>query len=165
MKIENNVVLNFSLNSEEEAEFLRCFLTDDALIVFPFKESWLNHEEEDLYTSSERKDFILSRTIAVSKNQVIYWLPKDDESVYWYSPKDSNELESLIEENYYDYVCIILEKGKGVKDYTYLLSIEESYPFTENNTCRALLVHEKIKDSFKDKVIPKIKEKFRLNFK
>lgn len=47
----------------------------------------------------------------------------------------------------------------------YLLSIEESYPFTENNTCRALLVNEKIKDSFKDKVIPKIKEKFRLNFK
>lgn len=90
--------------------------------MFPFKENWLVSEEDDLCISDREKEFIIKRTIEVSKEHIIYWIPEDDESIYWYSPKDTNELVNLIEKNFYDYICIILEKGKNVKDYTYLLS-------------------------------------------
>lgn len=163
MRIKNNVVLNFYLNSEKQAEFLKCFSSDNEQILFPFKESWLISDEKNLCISNDEKEFIINRTIAVSKEHIIYWTPEDGENIYWYSPEDIDELVNLIEKNYYDYTCIILEKGKNIKDYTYLLSIEENYPIAEDDTCSALLVNEGIKDSFQNKVVPKIKEKFKLD--
>jgi hypothetical protein len=163
LRIKDNVVLNFYLSSKEQAELLKCFSSDNEQILFPFKENWLVSEEDDLCISDREKEFIIKRTIAVSKEHIIYWIPEDDESIYWYSPKDTNELVNLIEKNFYDYISIILEKGKNVKDYTYLLSIEENYLTAEDDTCSALLVNEKIRNSFQDKVVPKIKEKFKLD--
>ena len=163
MKIKNNVVLNFYLNSGKQAEFLKCFSADNEQILFPFKESWLISDEENLCISNEEKQFIINRTIAVSKEHIIYWIPEDGENIYWYSPKDTNELVNLIEKNLHDYICIILENGKNIKDYTYLLSIEENYPIAEDDSCNALLVNEKFRNSFQDKIVPKIKEKFLLD--
>lgn len=163
MRIKDNVVLDLILNSKEQAELLKCFLSNNEQILFPFKESWLVSEDEYLYISNEEKEFVLKRTVAISKEHIIYWTPDEDENIYWHSPKDTSELVNLIEKNSYDYVCIILEEGKNVKQYTYLLSIEENYVIEEDETCSALLVNEKNRNSFQDKVIHKIKDKFELD--
>jgi len=151
------------LNSKEQAELLKCFLSNNEQILFPFKESWLVSEDEDLYISNEERESILKRTVAISKDHIIYWTPEEDENIYWYAPKDTSELVNLIEKNSYDYGCIILEEGKNVREYTYLLSIEENYVVEEDETCSALLINGKNRNSFQDKVIPKIKNKFRLD--
>lgn len=163
MRIIDNVVLNFYLNSKEQAKLLKCFLSDNQQILFPFKESWLISEEDDQCISDEEKEFILNRTVVISKEHIFYWTQEDGENIYWYSPQDTNELVNLIEKNSYDYICIILEKGKNIKEYTYLISTEENYSISEDDTCSALLVNEKIRNSFQDKVVPKIKEKFKLD--
>ncbi len=41
LRIKDNVVLDLILNSKEQAELLKCFLTNNEQILFPFKESWL----------------------------------------------------------------------------------------------------------------------------
>lgn len=163
MRIKDNVVLDLILSSKEQAELLKCFLSNNEQILFPFKESWLVSEDENLWISNEEKESILKRTVAISKEHIIYWTPEEDENIYWHAPKDTSELVNLIEKNSYDYVCIILETGKNVRDYTYLLSIEENYGIEEDETCSALLVNEKNRNSFQDKVIPKIKDKFKLD--
>lgn len=163
MNIEGNVITDFYLNNDEEAEILKSFLSDNEQLLFPYYENWFASNSEDInYRHS--KEYILERTVTISKEHIIYWYPDEGRSIYWYSPSNINELINIIERNYYDYVCIVLENGKHIKDYKYILSIEENYKNSDDDSCRALLIQEKNKDSFENEVAPKIDRKIKENY-
>lgn len=155
MKIQDNIISDLYVRKDEEAKILKCFLDDNEMLLFHCWESFLLSNSN---IDTNRKDFVLNRTVIKSKDKLFETLNHIDSGMScWYSPLDNNELIQEIEEMYYDYTCIVLEVGKNIEDYTYLLSIEENYPFKEDEDCRALVVKEGSNGNFKNKVLPKIK--------
>lgn len=155
LEIQDNIILDFYVKKDEEAKILNCFLDDNEQLLFHcFESSFLPNSNIDI----SRKNFVLNRTVIKSKDKLFETLNHaDSEMSYWYCTLDNKELIQEIEEMYYDYTCVVLEVGKNIKNYTYLLSIEENYPFTEDEDCRALIIKEGRSGNFKSKVLPRIK--------
>jgi len=157
LKTQGNIILDFYVKKHEEAEILKCFLNDNGQLLFHCWESFLLPSAN---IDTSLKDFILNRTVIKSKDKLIETLNHtDSETSCWYSPLDDNEIMRVIEEMYYDYTCVVLEAGKNINEYTYLLSVEENYPFEEED-CRVLIIRESRNGDFKKKVLPKIERFF-----
>lgn len=158
LKIQENVIIDFSLDGSEEADILRLFLSENEQLLFHCWESFvLPDSEVDMKT----KEYIVERTRIKSKVQLFETvLHNHNEVSYWYEPINKEDLIKEISERYYDYICIVIEKGKDISCYKYLLSIEENYPVNEDEECRALLIREQIKGAFQSEIVPKIKVKF-----
>lgn len=155
MEIQDNIILDFNLKEDEEAKILQCFLENNERLLFHYWESFLLTNGN---IDASRKDFILNRTVIKCKDKLFETLNQpDSEMSCWYSPLDNNELMQEIEEIYYDYTCVVLQVGEDIENYTYLLSIEENYPFEKDEDCRALIIKEGKNGNFKNKVFPKIK--------
>lgn len=158
MKIQGNVIIDFSLDSNEEADILKLFLSQNDQLLFHCWESFISPDSEvDVNTN----EYIVKRTKMKSKIQLFEAMCYEDNEVsYWYEPIDKEELIREVSKRYYDYICIVIEKGKDVSDYKYFLSIEENYHVGEDEDCRALLIRERAEGTFQSEVLPKIREKF-----
>jgi hypothetical protein len=155
LKIEEHAIIDFYLKPNEEAEILKCFLSVNEQLLFHCWEEFLLPESE---VDWNRKEYIINRTKIKSRtNPFEKNFCINREVSYWYEPMNKDELINEISKDYYDYVCIIIEKGKETTEYKYLLSIEENFHYEEADDCRALIVKEGRNGDFKNKVLPKIK--------
>ena len=154
MKIKDNLIIDFNLNHNEEADILKCFLSENEQILFNCREYFIKPGSE---VDSKRIEYIIDRTKIKSKTSLFETINyKKDEVSYWYEPRNKNELIDEIAEGYFDYACIVLGKGKEASDYKYLLRIEENYPDEDYGECRALFVKEGINSDFQNEIVPKL---------
>lgn len=156
MKIEDSAIVDFYLENNVEAEILKCFLSENEKLLFHCWEYFILPDSEvDIAT----KEYIISRTKIVSEINLFETVyHKNNEVSYWYEPINQSELINEIYQSYYDYVCIVIENGKDISDYKYLLTIEENYPDEEGEECRALLIKERVKGTFQNDILPRIKK-------
>ncbi len=154
MKIKDNLIIDFNLDHNEEADILKCFLSENEQLFFHCWEYFIKPGSE---VDSKRIEYIIDRTKIKSKTNLFETINhKKDEVSYWYEPRNKNELIREVAEGYFDYVCIVLEKGKPISDYKYLLTIEENYPDEDYGECRALFVKEGINNDFQNEIVPRL---------
>lgn len=157
------VDFNFQLENdrcfEKEAEFIKIFANENQKILLPCLEiNLLNFTEE-------MQEFILGRTVIKSSDWILT-SPEDfldeleNKTVYWYELKNQTEFVKALEEDYFFYACCILDKElEAITKYTYLLEIEENYPYN-GEEYRSLCIKEKNDGDFKKFILPKINERF-----
>jgi len=155
MKSPNYAILHFYPNTDDEINILKCFQGNGENILFHCWECFLLPDSD---INNDRKKYILDRAIIKTSKQLYRTYYHKGEKSCWYNLLNDEELKKEVEKNYYDYVCTILNYKNDIKDYSYLLMIEENYPFQENDDCRALLITAKDKRDFEENVCPKIKE-------
>lgn len=158
LKIQGNIIIDFSLDRNEEADILKLFLSQNDQLLFHCWEAFISPDSE---VDVDTKEYIVKRTKIKSNIQLFETTCYENNEVsYWYEPINKDELIREVSKGYYDYSCIVIEKGKDISDYKYLLSIEEDYPIGEDEYCRALLIRERAEGTFESEVLPKIKDKF-----
>ncbi|WP_432408417.1 hypothetical protein [Wukongibacter sp. M2B1] len=170
MKILDNLIMDFSFPgtfkaaAKKEVEILQCFLSEEKQLVFLQLESNLYPDANSEITgvNEEIKEIVLKNVILKTKEKLLdlNYETNKDEIFYWFSPRTKEEIIKIIENKYYSYKCIILEKGKNIKEYDYLLHITEHFEYDEYDECRALIVDERVDNSFEIDVKPKIEKLF-----
>ncbi|WP_432406572.1 hypothetical protein [Wukongibacter sp. M2B1] len=118
-----------------------------------------NPKGEITGASQEIKEIVLTNTILETKEKLFdfYYETDENELFYWFSPQNKEEIIKIIEAKFLDYHCVVLKKGNRLKDYEYLLDITEHFNYN-NDECRALIINEKVVDSFKTNVQSKIEK-------
>ncbi|SKC68650.1 hypothetical protein [Maledivibacter halophilus] len=170
MKIVDNIILDFNFYFagifddcvKKEVEFLECFLSENSQLVFMELECNLYPKLDSEITgvSEEIKKIVLENTILKTKEKLfdLYYETGEDEQFYWYAPKNKEEIIQVIEKDCDSYSCLVLKKGKELEDYDYLLDKVENLTFKDSITTTALIIHEKIENSFKIDIRPKIEK-------
>lgn len=169
MKIldNDNVIIDFYFSGtftesvKREVEFLECFLSGNNQMVFmelgcnlyPKPNSEITGVSEDI------RRIVLENIVLKTKEKLfdLYYETEEDEWFYWFAPKTKEEIIKIVEHDFYDYICIILEKGKELIDYDYLLDKIENLTFGDYTTT-AVVINEKIENSFRLRIQSKIEK-------
>lgn len=171
MKILDNIIINFDFpgNFEEvverEVQFLQSFLSEQRQLVFLELESniYPNADSEITGISSEIKKIVLENTILKTKEELsdVHDERDENECYYWFSPRNKDEIIKIVKYKYHSYYCIVLENGRNIKEYDYLLTVIEHLRYDENDDCRAMIIKERIENSFAINIKPKIEKNFK----
>ena len=171
MKILDNIIINFDFpgnfeeSVEKEVRFLQSFLSEHRqLVFFELKSNmYPNPDAEITGISSEIKKIVLENTILKTKEKLFDFHGGTDENeyYYWFSPRNKDELIEIVKHKYFSYDCIVLENGRNIKEYDYLLTVIENLLYDENDSaCRAMIIKERIENSFAV-IKPKIEKNFK----
>lgn len=170
MKIVDNMILDFNFYFaetfddcvEKEVEFLEYFLSENSQLVFMELECNLHPKlgSEITGVSEEIKKIVLENMILKTKEKLfdLYYETNEDEQFYWFAPKNKEEIIKVLKKDCDSYNCLVLRKGKKLEDYDYLLDKVENLTFKDSITTTALIIHEKIENSFKFNIRPKIEK-------
>ncbi len=171
MKILDNIIINFDFpgNFEEaverEVQFLQSFLSEHRQLFFLELESniYPNADSEITGISSEIKKIVLESTILKTKERLfdLNGETEENDCFYWFSPKNKDEIIEIVKDHYHSYCCIVLENGRNIKEYDYLLKVIENLQYDENDACRAMIINERIENSFTINIKPKIEKNFK----
>lgn len=168
MRIVDNIILDFNFYFaktfdaciEREVEFLECFLSENSQLVFMELECNLYPKPGSEVTgvSEEIKKIVLENTILKTKEKLfgLYYETDEDEKFYWFAPKNKEEIIKVLKNDCDSYSCLVLKKGKKLQDYDYLLDKVENLNYEDCITTTALIIHEKIENSFKFDIRPRI---------
>lgn len=139
-----NTIADFTIGLDkginEEVKFLKKFFINEGdICLFPIVK-WENYDIAPIY-----KDYINKR-LYVANHDMLWDVPDDVmeeemlEIIYWVKPENDKELKELLEEDPYTYgLCIIKRDEYELKNYKFLLSIEENFYF-KRAEYRALIV-------------------------
>ncbi|MGE8037986.1 hypothetical protein [Lysinibacillus sp. NPDC093692] len=164
------------LEYEKYGEFLNCFLTDPMYILL-FKEfeenldsSWIEKMDWDLeiqenVKKEERNWERLVRNLKVFTTQK--WLHpfynETQNDLIFFSPMNQQELQQIIKKRgLINDSCIVIENGKPLEEWTYILTFVEHVFENEEDEYCAVIVLENCTNEFKKEVFPVLKAKFQL---
>ncbi|CRK84533.1 hypothetical protein [Neobacillus massiliamazoniensis] len=146
-------IRNFELGYTESAKFYRCFANSVEDLLFPYFEVNLRNDEK------EWKDFILNRTVFKSET----WTFQDvtHKNVYWYRPKNEQELIKIIKNEGLNSLFYVVPSGSDIESYNYLIYVVEHVTDEdENDEYVAMFVTERTKGIFEKQVFPKLRKNF-----
>lgn len=162
MVIKGNRIIGINFDEEFETELLQYFIEKDEIILFPWRDCNLENEISEydknfkLIEGSNWNNFVLEHTLIKSSDDVFNWNLPNGETFLWYCPNNREELARIIRRGWITYSCCIIPKGKGIRDYTFQLSMYEHDTF-KGKEVRSLFIREKKKGHFKFKIYPLIK--------
>lgn len=128
------------------SDIIHCFLGDDYRLFFCIIERQLN------WLDNDEKKFIEERTVCIN-NEWAYNTPRPKigtPRIRWYEAKNKSDITKVISAEW-DFTCIITYKNDEIKDYEYILNVDECDEF--NN----LHIKERLNGNFLNIVLPKLK--------
>jgi hypothetical protein len=164
---------NFNgLTYEEEASFLESFLGEGEVLAFPLLDvsikTYQGHEGlHPAYRERREKQlrFMQSRVILTTDEWIFSHAPGGglggNQTVHWYAPRSLHEIMLAIEDSPITFTCIVLEQGRPITDYRFMLDVDEHcYIQEEDEEYRTLFVTEKYGNRFLDEIVPELKSRF-----
>jgi hypothetical protein len=145
------MIRNFELGYTESAKFYRCFANSVEDLLFPCFEVNLRNVEK------EWKDFIVNRT--VFKSETWSFLDVTHKNVYWYRPKNEQDLIEIIENEGLNSLFYVVPSGSDIESYNYLIYVVE-HVTDENDEYVAMFVTERTIGIFEKQVLPKLRKIF-----
>jgi hypothetical protein len=136
MKNFHRLIVDFYLKDIEEAMILSCFTDEDNILVFPYYGLDYNGVNPD------QDEYIRQRTLYI-----------ENEYVYWYYPRDMDELLHVIQENGVCYRCQIVNMSNQTISVRFKLEIYEHYEFNGSET-RALIINENHEEDYLTNIAP-----------
>lgn len=135
--------LGFQKGFEQEVDFLKLFLYNDSLIcIMPIIE-WFDSPLSPLQNT------YIKNNLYVTFNDILFPTPEDiiDDlkncKIHWVYPKSDREFKELLENDPYTYSWCIIKNGEyNLRNFEFLLYIEENYSYKETEY-RTLIVKEK----------------------
>lgn len=168
MIIKDNWIIDFKfklerkLEFEKEAEFINIFKKQNQRILIPFLDiNFVNLSKED-------QKFIIDRTV-IKSDDWIFDSPEDfleeleNKNVYWCECKNEEEFIDYLEDDYFFYTCVIIDKDiEDIRRYTYLLQIEENYIY-KGQDYRSLYIKEGNGVNFGNDMLEKVRTYIKRN--
>lgn len=136
MKNLHRLITNFYLKDIDEAMILSCFTDENNILVFPYYGLDYNGVNPD------QGEYIRQRTLYI-----------ENDYVYWYYPRDMDELLHVIQENGVTYRCQIVNTTNQMISMRFKLEVCEHYQFNGNET-RALIVKENHDEDYLTNIVP-----------
>lgn len=136
MKNFHRLIANFYLTDIAEAMILSCFTDENDILVFPYY--GLNYNG----VNPDQGEYIRQRTLYI-----------ENDYVYWYYPRDIDELLHVIQENGVSYRCQIVNMVNQTINLRFKLEICEHYEFNGTET-RALIIQENEDEDYLTNIVP-----------
>jgi hypothetical protein len=168
-----------TVDFEKYSDFLECFLSNKNYIIL-FKEfeqnlnqdeSWIDNtdwkievKEKIRNEKEEWKHFVNEREIFRPQQWFHPFYKNTYKNLIFFSPNNKLELRRILKKNgLINDSCVILEKGKELDNWTYILTfVEHVWDEEKEDEYWAVFIEENIENQFYKDVLPVLKEKFNV---
>lgn len=137
----DRLILNFYLDASEEAMILNCFTDEDHFLLF--SRNGLDRYGYD----PETVQFIKERTEYIESN-----------FVYWYSPRDFEELKEIITDEGVGYDCRVASKVNHEVKFRFKMEKFEHFGYPEIPETTALIIKEEEEGDYIRNIAPLIRK-------
>ncbi|MHA6533311.1 hypothetical protein [Paenibacillus sp. BAC0078] len=137
----HRLILNFYLDPSEEAMILNCFTDKDHFLLFP------RYGLDRYGYDPETVNFIKERTEYIESN-----------FVYWYSPRNLEELKGIITDEGVCYDCRVASKVNNEVKFRFKLEKFEHYGYPEEAETTALIINEEEEGDYIRNIAPLIRK-------
>ncbi|OQR56578.1 hypothetical protein [Bacillus sp. CDB3] len=138
----------YDLSFEQKKDLLKLFVSENETLCFFYAEENLKS------LNNKEKKMVLTNLYEKSQKWIVpLGQVRELKGMMWYKVKIDEEIIQAIEIEQL-FWCVIVKDGYPVKDFSY------SFALIEDDCIEELVIEEKEKNSFINKVCPKIREMF-----